>query len=126
MRILSCEDIIKFHAKIIKDTGGSLGIRDKGLIESSINRALMTYDSKDLYPETIDKIAVTGHALVCNHCFVDGNKRIGIAVMLLLLKINNIKIYYTQNELVGLGLNVAEGLIKEQEISRWIKEHIID
>jgi len=28
-----------FHEKIIKETGGRAGIRDKGLIESALNRA---------------------------------------------------------------------------------------
>lgn len=126
MKVLSCNDIIKFHEKIINETGGSQGIRDKGLIDSAINRALSSYDAKDLYPGIIDKIAVTSHSLICNHCFLDGNKRIGISVMLLLLKINNIKTSYTQNELVYLGLNIAKGLMKEREISNWIKKHMTD
>ncbi|WP_242831312.1 Fic family protein [Desulfitobacterium dehalogenans] len=48
----------------------------------------MTYDGRDLYSSNIEKIAVTMHSLINNHGFVDGNKRIGIAVMLILLKMN--------------------------------------
>lgn len=88
---LSLENIILLHEKIINQTGGSSGIRDKGLIESAIKRAFMTYDGKDLYLELIDKVAVTTYSLINNHGFIDGNKRIGIVVMLLLLKINNIQ-----------------------------------
>jgi Prophage maintenance system killer protein len=46
MRYLSIENIILFHEKIIKETGGSAGIRDRGLIESALNRAFVTYEGK--------------------------------------------------------------------------------
>lgn len=124
MRFLSVDDIVLFHKKIIKATGGSTSIRDIGLVESALNRALMTYDGKDLYPDIIEKIAVVTHSLITNHGFVDGNKRIGVTVMILLLKINNIKIEYTQKELINLGLKVAEGTWKEKDILNWIKKHI--
>lgn len=124
MRFLSVDDIVLFHEKIIKETGGSYGIRDIGLIESALNRALMTYGGRDLYPTILEKIAVVTHSLITNHGFVDGNKRIGVAVMILLLKMNNIKIKYTQQEIVDLGLKVAEGSWKEKDILDWIKGHI--
>ncbi|WP_422449107.1 type II toxin-antitoxin system death-on-curing family toxin [Thermoanaerobacterium sp. DL9XJH110] len=126
MKTLSVENIILFHEKIIKETGGSAGVRDRGLIESALNRAFMTYDGKDLYPTIIDKIAVITYSLINNHGFVDGNKRIGIAVMIILLKMNNIKVYYTQQELIDLGLKTAGGLMKEKDILNWIKERVKD
>ena len=55
MRFLSVDDIVLFHEKIIKETGGSYGIRDIGLIESALNRALMTYGGRDLYPTILEK-----------------------------------------------------------------------
>ena len=124
MGFLSYENIVLFHEKIIQETGGSTGIRDRGLIESALNRAFMTYDGKDLYPSINEKIAVLAHSLISNHGFVDGNKRIGVAVMVILLKMNNIKVSYTQKELIDLGLRTAEGLMKEKDILNWINEHI--
>ncbi len=126
MRFLSTDNIIIFHEKIIKETGGSFGIRDRGLIESALGRAFMTYDSKDLYPSNIEKISVISHSLICNHGFIDGNKRIGVAVLVLMLKLNNIDVRYTQNELIDLGLKTAEGFLKEKDISNWIKKHVND
>lgn len=129
MRLLSVDDMVLFHEKIILETGGyggygTRGIRDIGLIESALNRALMTYGGRDLYPTILEKIAVVAHSLITNHGFVDGNKRIGVAVLILLLKMNNVKIKYTQQEIVNLGLKVAEGLWKEKDILDWIKGHI--
>ena len=124
IRVLKIENIILFHEKIIKETGGSKGVRDIRLIESALNRPFMTYDGRDLYSSNIEKIAVIMHSLISNHGFVDGNKRIGIAVMLILLKMNKLMITYTQDELIDLGLKTAEGTIDEKDIINWIKEHI--
>ncbi|MCX7922109.1 MAG: type II toxin-antitoxin system death-on-curing family toxin [Clostridia bacterium] len=124
MKFLSFENIILFHEKIVKETGGSAGIRDRGLVESALNRAFMTYDGKDLYPNITEKIAVIAHSLISNHGFIDGNKRIGVAVMVILLKMNSIKVSYTQQELIDLGLKIAEGLMREKDILVWINEHI--
>lgn len=124
MKVLSIENIILFQEKIIYETGGSAGIRDVGLIESALNRAFASYDGIDLYSSIIDKISAITHSLVGNHGFIDGNKRIGVSVMILLLKINNVKVYYSQKELIDLGLKTAEGLMKEKDISNWINDHI--
>jgi death on curing protein len=126
MRFLSIENVVLFHEKIIKETGGSTAIRDRGLIESALNRAFMTYDRKDLYPSSIEKISVIAYSLISNHGFVDGNKRIGVAVMVIMFKMNNIKVHFTQQELIDLGLKTAEGLMKEKDIINWINEHIKD
>ncbi|MBP7073119.1 MAG: type II toxin-antitoxin system death-on-curing family toxin [Clostridia bacterium] len=123
MKIVKIDDVIAFHNKIIERTGGSKEIRDIGLIESALNRAHATYDSKDLYEDFLDKVSVIAVSLIKNHGFIDGNKRIGIATMLLLLKLNNFSIVYQQEELIELGLKIASGQIKEQAVKTWIEEH---
>lgn len=107
-----------FHQKIVRATGGLDGVRDQGVIESALNRALQSFDGKELYVGIEKKIAITGYSFIKNHGFVDGNIRIGVAVMLLLLRINQIKIQYSQAELVELGLQSAAGTITEDEFEQ--------
>lgn len=123
MEMIALEEIIIFHEKIIEKTGGSQGIRDIGLIESAINRPFQTYDGIELYPEIESKISAITYSLINNHGFVDGNKRIGVSVMLLLLRLNDIKIEYKQEELVDLGIKIAENKCKEEDIKKWIESH---
>jgi death on curing protein len=123
MRTIKLDDLLLFQRKIIQKTGGSDGIRDLGLIDSALNKAFMTFDGNDLYQEPDEKIAVITYSLIKNHGFVDGNKRIGVAVMLLLLQLNAIKIVYTQKELVELGVGIADGSLNEKSIRKWIKSH---
>ncbi|MCR4437381.1 MAG: type II toxin-antitoxin system death-on-curing family toxin [Eubacteriales bacterium] len=124
MKTINLEEVLLFHKRIVQATGGSEGIRDLGLIEGSLNRAFQTFEGHDLYKDTEDKIAAITYSLIKNHGFVDGNKRIGIAVMLLLLQLNNIRIQYTQKELIELGLGIADGSIDEKGIKRWIISHL--
>lgn len=123
MKSIDIENILMFHKKIVSKTGGSDGVSDLGLIESALNRGLMTFDGRELYEDTEMKIAVIADGLIRNHGFIDGNKRIGVAVMILLLKLNNIVIRYSQQELIDLGLSVAEGKLNENDILKWIERH---
>jgi death on curing protein len=120
---ITLEQLFVFHEKIIISSGGSNGVRDRSLLESAINKANQTFDGQDLYDGSGRKISVISYSLIKNHGFVDGNKRIGVAVMLLLLRLNGINIKYTQEELVEIGLRTAEGKINEEDIERWILRH---
>ncbi len=126
IRLLSIDDIILLHTKLIERTGGSHGVRDRGLVESANARALATFDGNDLYKTVDAKIAAITYALINNHGFIDGNKRIGITVMLLLARMNRITLLYSQDELVTLGLGIAESLMDEQGIIKWIEGHVKD
>jgi death on curing protein len=124
MNFIDFEEVEIFHTKTIEKTGGSKGIRDIGLIESALNKPFQTFDGKDLYNSVVDKISAITFSLISNHGFIDGNKRIGVAVMLFLLRVNNIEIKYSQKDLVDLGLGVASGKIKESGINEWIEGRI--
>ena len=63
------------------------------------------------------------YSIINNHAFIDGNKRIGLYVMLILLEYNGTKLYYTQTELINLGLGVAKGELEQINILEWIKSH---
>jgi len=123
MITLDVEQVIYLHEKLIQRTGGKDGLRDKGILESALFHAYATFDGKDLYPTIEEKAARQMFALVSGHPFVDGNKRIGVFVMLIFLEMNEIKIKYTQEELVKLALGTASGKIDANNILTWIKSH---
>ena len=118
------DDKVKHLYKLmIEATGGSFGIRDENLLDSALNGIFQTFDGKELYPTKEEKGAMLGYSLISNHAFVDGNKRIGVYVMLTFLEVNGIRIECTDNELIELGLGIAEGEIDYEEILEWILNH---
>ena len=124
MILLTTEEIISIHSKLILKTGGLDGIRDKGLLESAIYSANSSFDDVEQYKTIEEKSARLAYSIVNNHAFIDGNKRIGILVMLMMLKLNNIKISYTQDELINLGLSIASGSSNYDDIYNWINAHL--
>ena len=72
-----------------------------------------------------EKAAQLGFSLISNHAFVDGNKRIGMYLMISFLELNGVKIDATNEEVAKLGLDVAGGLADSKDILKWIKTHRI-
>ena len=125
MILLTVEEITALHDKLIDRTGGSHGLRDQSLLESAVYSAMSGFGDNEAYPSVEEKAARLMFSLTNNHAFVDGNKRIGVFTMLMTLQLNNVKIKYTQAELISLGLSVADGKTDYENILSWIKEHII-
>ncbi len=123
MILLTVEEILSLHEKLIENTGGSRGIRDIGLLESAIYSTENSFDDVEQYPSIEEKASRLLFALTNNHAFVDGNKRIGIFTMLITLELNGVTLKFSQKELIELGLSVADGSWDYEQILCWIKQH---
>jgi len=123
MITLSKKQILMMHEELIRETGGSSGIRDEGLLDSAINSPFQTFDGQDVYPSLHQKASRLCFGMVKNHPFVDGNKRIGTHVMLVFLALNGIELEYTQDELSKTILELAAGKIQPEELLDWIYLH---
>ena len=117
------DKVLLLHQLITQETGGSAGVRDYGLLDSALESAYRTYDGKELFPTKEEKAARIGIGLVSNHAFVDGNKRIGLYVMITFLEVNGIKIEATNDEIIQIGLSLAQGEMKYEDLLKWINEH---
>ena len=119
----SREKVKLLHQLMAEATGGSVGVRDEGLLDSAIEGAFATFDGVELYPSKEEKAAKLGYSLISNHAFVDGNKRIGVYVMLSFLELNGIHIEAADEDVVSLGLGVADGRMEQKDILDWIHKH---
>ena len=111
------------HKLITEETGGDPNVRDIALLNSALESAFATFDGKELYSTKQEKGARLGFALISNHAFVDGNKRIGMYVLLTFLETNGIKLRPTNSEVARVGLAVAAGEMKYHELLDWILEN---
>ena len=123
MKLIGIDNVILFHSKIAEKTGGDKKVRDASLIDAAMKRAFASFDFNEFYLSPEEKIAAISHGLIKGHGFMDGNKRIGICMILLLAELNGINLNYTQAELVDLGLGTAEGRYNERHIRKWICRH---
>ena len=123
MTRISEEKVKLLYKLMIEATGGSFGIRDENLLNSALDGIFQTFDGKELYSTKEEKGAMLCYSLISNHAFIDGNKRMGVYVMLTFLEVNGIKIECTNNELIKLGLGVASGEFGYEELLDWILSH---
>ena len=121
------EDILNFHKLLASDENLKTNstIRDIGLLESAVNNPFQTFGGEDLYPTIFDKAARLAFGLVKNHGFVDGNKRVAIHAMEVYLKVNNCNLKFSQEELVTIGMDLAENKLTSEELSELLEKKAI-
>lgn len=121
----SKEKVLLLHQLIAQETGGSVGVRDEGLLESALETAFSSFGRQEFYSTKEEKGARIGYSLISNHAFVDGNKRIGVYVMLTFLEVNGIRLDCTNEDVVHIGLSVADGSMDYEALLTWVREHRI-
>ena len=125
MQYLTQNEVLDLHQQIIERTGGLSGIRDLGALQSAIAQPRMTFDGVDLYPTVEEKAASLCFSLVCNHPFVDGNKRVGHAAMETLLVLGGCEIKSATDDSERIILGVASGSVSREQLVQWLREHIV-
>lgn len=117
---LTIEKVMQLHTRLIRETGGADSVREMGLLESALASPFATFGGVELYPTLADKAARLGFSLVSNHPFVDGNKRIGVFAMLIFLQINGAELTAVNDDVIRLGLGVASGEMKYEDMLTWV------
>ena len=123
MRYLTLGEVLAPQQRALSQSGGAAGIRDLGLLESALAQPKATFDGVDLHPTLIAKAAALGLALVANHAFVDGNKRIGHAAMEVFLIMNGLEIDADVQEQERLMLDIASGQRQRDDLAEWLRHH---
>ena len=114
---------LQLHKLIADETGGSVGVRDDALLESALEGAFAGFGDNEFYPTVEEKAARLGYTLISNHAFVDGNKRIGVFIMLTFLEVNGIHVNCTNEDVFSIGIGVANGSISYEELLEWVRKH---
>ena len=125
MKKISIEFVIRLHEMLIKESGGGKGVRDMRLLESALYSPLQTFGDQELYPDDLDKIVNISYALIKNHSFIDGNKRIGTLVLYILLRENEYELEWTDEEIIEIGLKVASGDMDKEGLKKFIEERLV-
>ena len=118
---LSLEQLLRLQRQIIEQSGGAHGLRDQAGLESALAQSGMSFGGADLYPDVIAKAAALGFSLICNHPFVDGNKRIGHAAMEICLLLNGLEIQADVDEQERVILAVAAGEMPRKAFTEWLR-----
>jgi len=124
VRYVTLAEIVELHRRLLQATSGPPGIRDLGALESAVVQPKATFGSADLYPTLVDKAAALCFALIQDHPFVDGNKRVGHAAMETFFILNGAEIDASIGDQERLILNLAAGRIDRAHLIDWLRQHL--
>jgi death-on-curing protein len=121
-RSLSTSIVLAIHADQIADHGGALGVRDKGMLESTIDRPRNRFQYE---PESdlAALAAACGFGIARNHPFIDGNKRVAFQTVYVFLGLNGARLHAAEAEVVLIMLSLAVGELQEAHLADWLRQN---
>ena len=120
MRYLTVTEVWKLHDLAIERMGGSYGLQDRDSLELSVERP-----QNDLrYPTLVEKAAALWRYLGGSKPFIDGNTIAADAAMEAFLMLNGWKIDASVDERKKVMLEVADGNLNREDLTKWLKSHI--
>ena len=125
MQYISVEEVVEIHRRVVRQSGGALGIRDHGSLESSFLQPLQAFGDQDLYPTLVEKAAALGYFLIQNHPFLDGNKRVGHAALETVLILNGYELSASVDEQEEVVLAVARGELPRAQFTEWVQRKVV-
>lgn len=123
MKYLNPQQVLAIHDRVVRRFGGSIGIRDIGLVESAVYRPQASFDGVDLYKTVFEKVGSLLQSLLKNHPFVDGNKRTVLTSAGIFLKMNGYQLTNTHKEEVEFAIKVDNEYLTLEQISSWLKKN---
>jgi len=121
MKTISLEQLLQIHALVIRETGGSAGLRDLGRLESALATQTQHVFDQELYKGELEKAAALIRAIIADHPFVDGNKRSAMLVGLTFLRINEVSLAIPEGELEDFAVKVAVDKLDVSGIVAWLE-----
>jgi death-on-curing protein len=126
MRYLTINQVLEIYHRVMQQSGGLIGIRDLGALESAVAQPRVTFGGEELYPTIVNKASALGFSLIQNHPFVDGNKRTGHAAMETFLVMNGYAIDARVDEQVQVILQVASSELRRDGFTDWLRKHMVE
>lgn len=121
---LTLDEVIALHADQIERYGGRPGIRDLGLLQSALGTPSATFEGRFLHEDLHEMAAAHLFHIVRNHPFVDGNKRVGLMVLLAFLGLNSRRLDANAQEVEDLVLGIARGRVSKAETAVFVQQHL--
>ena len=116
-------DAVIAHDLELAAHGGSIGIRDQGLLESALARPTNIWAYAESAPSLPRLAAAYAFGISANHAFVDGNKRTALVVSFAFLDVNGLEVTASQEDAFLTILGLAAGEISEDQLATWFERN---
>jgi death on curing protein len=118
-------EVLAIHRLAIADFGGTDGLRDEGSLHAALARPFGGFGDHEFYPTIEEKASAVLESIICNHPFLDGNKRTGYLLMQFILGEEGKKVKVSKKEKYEFVIKVASGKMKYDAILEWVRKRIV-
>jgi len=105
-------DALALHDRLLALHGGASAVRDLGLLQSALARPQQQLADAES-PSPLDMAAAYTAGIAKNHPFVDGNKRTGFVIAVLLVELNGYRFHASEESAAQAVLGLAGGLLDD-------------
>lgn len=124
-KFISQVAVLKIHKDLIEKIGGSMGLRDEGLLDSALAQPKQAFNGCFLHSTIYEQAAAYLFHLVKNHAFVDGNKRVALATTIAFLEVNGYKLTLSKSEVEELVLAVANNKKNRDDVTDIFQTYVV-
>ena len=114
---------LAIHGRQISEHGGAVGVSDETLLSSALAKPRNLFEYSPQEADIARLAAAYLYGIVNNHPFIDGNKRTGLVVCGVFLRLNGQRVVASLPELYTLVMTTASGEIDEEEIAEFLRAH---
>jgi len=125
MILLTVQRIILLHTLVIRETGGSDGLRDLGRLEAVVASQNQEVFGEEIYTGITQKAAAIIRGIIADHPFVDGNKRTAMICGIVFMNSNGHIFKAKKRELEDFAVRVATDKLDIPNIAKWLEEHTV-
>jgi death-on-curing protein len=125
MRYLTPEELIAIHEVLIGVFGGMRGITEAGFgrLEAAAAAPRASVLGEALFPDVAAQAAALCHAIVRAHPFSDGNKRVALAALDVVLACNGYDLAASNDAAYEAMMALARGDMTRAALIGWVRAH---
>ena len=120
---LTLDEVVKIHRDQIERYGGSLGVRDWGLLQSAVAMPAASFGGQYLHSDIYEMAAAYLFHIIQNHAFIDGNKRVGAVAADVFLALNDVLLTAAEDDYAELVLSIARGESGKAAAAEFLRAH---
>ncbi|ACF12094.1 death-on-curing family protein [Chlorobaculum parvum NCIB 8327] len=121
MRFLELHEVLHIHRDQITRYGGTLGVREMGLLTSAVAMPTATFKGEFLHTDIHEMASAYLFHLVRNHPFLDGNKRVGAVSAIVFLALNGYDFEAPEDDLVEMVYGVARSEVEKMDVVLFLR-----
>ena len=119
-RFVTHEEAMAFHRLVIEAHGGTLGVRDQGMLESALAMARQGFSGEYAHAYPFEMAGAYAFHIAKNHPFVDGNKRVALACCVAFLRMNGWDLESEGEAAADAILALIAGSMDKQGFAAWL------